>query len=157
MINIQADTILNGQKRRRGSCLLYAACILKGRIRVSIAVTTLLLALPALACSAGHEHPESWYQERWCADQGRMEVILDDGSRCDCLTDIYAIEFDFGHKWAEAIGQALNYAAQTGKHPGIVLILERPGDVRYVERIRKVDKAFNLGITVWVVDGGRQK
>jgi len=112
----------------------------------------LALACPAWAAGQGHEHPERWYQERWCATRGQMEVVLPDGSRCDCLTDDYAIEFDFGHKWAEAIGQALNYAAQTGKRPGIVLILEREGDERFLERIRTVDRAFGLGVTVWVVD-----
>lgn len=117
-----------------------------------VTVLYFVLALPALALAASHEHPERWYQEQWCAPRGQMEVILADGSRCDCLTDAYAIEFDFGHKWAEAIGQALNYAAQTGKPPGIVLILEREGDERYLERIRTVDRAFGLGITVWVVD-----
>lgn len=113
----------------------------------------LLLALPCLAWAASpHEHPERWYQERWCAGRGTMEVVLPDRSRVDCLTEIHAVEFDFGHKWAEAIGQALNYSAQTGKRPGIVLILERPGDERYLERIRAVDRAFGLGIEVWAVD-----
>jgi hypothetical protein len=81
-----------------------------------------------------------------------MEVVLDDGSRYDCLTDTHAVEFDFAPKWAEAIGQALNYAAQTGKRPGIVLILEREGDARYLDRIHTVDRAFGLGITVWTLD-----
>jgi hypothetical protein len=81
-----------------------------------------------------------------------MEVVLKDGSRCDCLTDTYAVEFDFGAKWAESIGQSLNYSAQTGKRPGIVLILERPGDERYLERIRTVNRAFGLGITIWTID-----
>lgn len=122
-------------------------------MKLRIPLLLLLLALPALSLAGGHEHPEEWYQERWCASRGQMEVVLADGSRCDCLTDAYAVEFDFGRKWAEAIGQALNYSAQTGKRPGIVLILERAGDERYVERIRTVDRAFGLGITVWVVSG----
>lgn len=117
-----------------------------------ILTLTLLLALPALAWPAGHEHPERWYQEQWCASRGQMEVVLADGTRCDCLTDTHAVEFDFSHKWAEAIGQALNYSAQTGKRPGIVIILERPGDTRYLERIQTVDRAFGLGITVWTLD-----
>ena len=27
---------------------------------------------------------------------GRVEVVLPDGARCDCVTDTHAIEFDFG-------------------------------------------------------------
>jgi hypothetical protein len=46
---------------------------------------------------AKREHPEKWYQEKWCqAHEGQVEVVLPDGTRCDCLTDTHAIEFDFG-------------------------------------------------------------
>lgn len=120
-------------------------------MRRAMFLFAVLIALPAFAWAAGHEHPEKWYQERWCASRGQMEVVLQDGSRCDCLTDTHAVEFDFGSKWAESIGQSLNYSAQTGKIPGIVLILERPGDERYLERIRNVDRAFGLGISVWTI------
>lgn len=114
-------------------------------MRNAVNAILLILALSCPVLAAGsHEHPERWYQERRCAPRGQMEVVLADGSRCDCLT--------------EAIGQALNHAAQTGKRPGIVLILEREGDERYMERIRTVDRAFGLGVTVWTVDrAGREK
>ena len=36
-------------------------------------------------------------------------MVLPDGTRCDCLTDTHAIEFDFGSNWAEAIGQSAHY------------------------------------------------
>ena len=49
---------------------------------------------------------------------------MPDGTRCDILTDTHAIEVDFADKWAEAIGQSLNYAMQTGKKAGIVLVLK---------------------------------
>jgi hypothetical protein len=46
---------------------------------------------------AKREHPEKWYQEKWCeANKGQVEVVLPNGTRCDCLTDTHAIEFDFG-------------------------------------------------------------
>ena len=58
---------------------------------------------------AKREHPEKWYQEKWCeAQKGRVEVVLPDGTRCDCVTATHAIEFDFGGGWAEAIGQGLH-------------------------------------------------
>ena len=35
---------------------------------------------------------------KWCeAQKGRVEVVLPDGTRCDCVTDTHAIEFDFGN------------------------------------------------------------
>ena len=76
------------------------------------------------------------------------EYLLDDNTRVDCLTDEYAIEFDFGPKWAEAIGQALYYGIKTGRKPGVVLILEYEND-RYEKRLNVVAKAHN--ITVWII------
>ena len=56
------------------------------------------------------EHPEKWYQEKWCeAQKGRVEVVLPDGTRCDCVTATHAIEFDFGNNWAEAIIMSIPY------------------------------------------------
>jgi hypothetical protein len=69
------------------------------------------------------------YQERWCREQGgQIEVVLSDRTCCDCVTDTHAIEFDFGIKWAEAIGQSAYYSLQAEKRAGIVLILEKIKD-----------------------------
>ncbi|UCG05291.1 MAG: hypothetical protein JSV83_15380 [Desulfobacterales bacterium] len=57
---------------------------------------------------AKREHPGKWYQKKWCeAHQGRIEVVLQDGSRCDCVTDTHAIEFDFGSQWTVAINMRI--------------------------------------------------
>jgi hypothetical protein len=111
----------------------------------------LVLLLPVVA-DAGHEHPERWYQERWCAEKGgEVEVVLSDRTRCDCLTDENAVEFDFGTKWAEAIGQALYYSIQTGKRAGVVLILEKPTDRKYWIRLNSVVQHFGLPIDTWEI------
>jgi hypothetical protein len=73
----------------------------------------LMLLFPCLL-SAKREHTEKWYQKWWCeAQNGQVEVVLPDGTRCDCLTDTHAVEFDFGRNWAEAIGQSAYYSLQT--------------------------------------------
>lgn len=121
--------------------------------RAYIACLFLALAIPGLAISAPpHVHPERWYQERWCAPRGQMEVVLPDGSRADCANATHVVEFDFGKKWAESIGQALNYGAQSGKTPGVVLILEKPTDVRYLRRVLRVRESYGLPLEVWAVD-----
>jgi len=79
------------------------------------------------------------------------EVVLSDRSRVDCLTNTYAIEVDFAGKWAEAIGQALFYSAETGKKPGILIIMETPQERRFLKRLRHVIKTYNLPIRVWVI------
>lgn len=95
---------------------------------------------------------EKDFVEAWCgASQGRSEVRQADRTRIDCVTDEYAIEFDFGHKWAEAIGQALFYSAQSGLRPGVVLILKKPGDIRYLARLEKANQHHNLNIQIWVM------
>ena len=101
---------------------------------------------------AKREHPEKWYQGQWCeAHKGQVEVVLPDGTRCDCLTDTHAIEFDFGSKWTEAVGQSAYYSMQTKKKPGIVLILETMKDRKYWIRLNTTIEHFNLQIDTWSV------
>lgn len=83
-----------------------------------------------------------------------MEVVQSDNTRVDCLTDTHAIEFDFGSKWAEAIGQSLYYSIKTGKQAGIVLILEKDGDTRYWERMKTVINELKLNIKTWQMKPG---
>ena len=107
------------------------------------------------ALASDRLHPEKWYQERWCREMdGRMEVIFKDGSRCDCLTKQYAVEFDFADKWAEAVGQALLYGAHTGVPPAVVLIVEDAGrDAKYVKRLKLAIRYYRLPITVFLIGG----
>jgi hypothetical protein len=87
-----------------------------------VSIFIIIFLFPSLLL-AKREHPEKWYQERWCREQGgQIEVVLPDRTRCDCVTDTHAIEFDFGNKWTEAVGQSLYYSLQPGKKAGIVLI-----------------------------------
>ena len=65
--------------------------------------------------------------------QGKVEQKLSDGTRVDILTDDLAIEVDFARKWYEAIGQATHYARLTGKKPAILLIVNKPGEEKYVK------------------------
>jgi len=106
----------------------------------------------AVPVQAKRLHYEKWYQKNWCDDNnGRTEVIFSDRTRCDCLTATHAIEFDFGSKWAEAIGQSLYYSIQTGKRAGIVLILEHKKDYKYWIRLNTIIEHYNLPIDTWKV------
>ena len=108
-----------------------------------------LMVFP-LVKSTPHKNPESWYQERWCAARGgEIEVVLPDNTRCDCVTDTHAIEFDFGEKWAESIGQSLYYGMQLGKTPGVVLILEEESDEKYWDRLNATVEYYSLPIDTW--------
>jgi len=68
-----------------------------------VSIFIIIFLFPSLLL-AKREHPEKWYQEQWCREQGgQTEVVLPDRTRCDCVTDTHAIEFDFGSQSAEAI------------------------------------------------------
>lgn len=108
------------------------------------ALITLLTVIIGLAAAAD----EKYYQTAICTFMGgQAEYRLPDNTRVDCLTSDYAIEFDFAPKWAESIGQSLYYGLMTGKHPAVVLIIKKPSDMRYLERLKTV--AEKHGITVF--------
>ncbi len=110
----------------------------------------ILVLLQASSVFAAHVHKEKYYQEKWCSEHhGQTEVVLSDKTRADCITETHAIEFDFGKKWAESLGQALYYSLQTGKKAGIVLILESPKDRKYFIRLNSTIQHFNLPIDTW--------
>ena len=100
----------------------------------------LLLALPLFG-----KQSERYYQEQFAKEiGGQVEVVMKDGTRCDILTSTHAIEVDFAKKWAEAIGQSLNYAMQTGKRPGVALIVHPQFPV--TECTGEMDRSFQARI-----------
>lgn len=110
----------------------------------------LALFLTSNVVFAAHDYPEKYYQNQWCSRWGGVqEFRLPDKTRVDCLTKNYATEFDFGPKWAEAIGQSLYYAKITGKKPAIILIIEKPSDFKYYTRANAI--AQDLGIKLWYI------
>jgi hypothetical protein len=112
-----------------------------------------ILCFGVSSAAAGHKRPRGEYQQEWCSQyRGRTEVRLPDGTRCDCLTDRYAIVFAFGEEWVEAIGQALYYAVQTGKRAGVVLILEDQNDYRYFTRLNSTIQYHRLNLKIWLIE-----
>ena len=113
-------------------------------------IILLLLALPLFG-----KQSERYYQEKFAREMGgKVEVVMKDGTRCDILTSTHAIEVDFAKKWAEAIGQCLNYAIHTGKRLGVALIVLSPSDNKYIDRVRKISAEYSLGLTIYPIDGG---
>lgn len=119
-------------------------------MRLKPVLIAILLACPAF--SHASLHPERDYQRAWCESAGGVrEFVLPDRARVDCLTRTHAVEVDFAPKWAEAVGQALYYSIETGRRPGILLIMEKNGDERFLKRLMAVTDV--AGITVWVTTG----
>ena len=116
-----------------------------------------LLILLCLICPslllAKHLNTERVYQLAFAKNlqNAQIEVVAPDGTRCDILTAEFAIEVDFANKWAEAIGQSLNYAMQFNKSAGIVLILEIEADYKYYIRLNTIVEHFKLPIKIWLI------
>ena len=85
---------------------------------------------------------EADYVNMYC--KGIIEYKLPDKTRVDCLTDEYAIEFDWAKKWAESVGQSLYYAKMTGKKPAVAIIIKNPTERAYIERIKRIDKDIKI-------------
>ncbi len=120
-------------------------------------ILLLCLILISTPVFAKHTHLEKEYQKAWCsAHQGIPEFKNADLTRTDCITNDYAIEFDFADKWAESIGQSLYYSIVNHRKPAIVLISENgKKDIKYIERAKTVAK--QTGIDVWFVDANYLK
>jgi hypothetical protein len=111
----------------------------------------IIIFLLLINTAFAHEYLEKEYQDKWCKEhKGSLEVVLKSGERADCITNEYAIEFDFAKKYCEAIGQSLLYSIESNKKAGIVLILEKASDEKYLKRLHIVSDIYN--IRVWTVD-----
>lgn len=109
--------------------------------RPALIVSALLLAFSANSA-------EIDYQRKWCADhKGRLEVTVP-GGRIDCLTDRYAVEFDFAPKWKDCIVQAKWYAIQTGRIPACALITSPTQDI-YLKYLEDYLHGTDSYIRVW--------
>lgn len=114
-------------------------------------ISILFLLCLTIPAHAGHLHPEKYYQQKWCDEQGgQTEVVLPDRTRIDCLTETHAIEVDFANKWAESIGQSLHYARMTGKQPGVLMIIESESEMKHLNRIQPL--ADQAGIDLWTTN-----
>lgn len=114
-------------------------------------IRSIILAA-AIASPAVAAETESDYRDRLCAGM-QMEVAMPNGTRADCMTDRLAIEVDWAHKWAEAIGQSMNYAASTGKLPAVILICKRGTEAKCLNwslLTSETSTYWKLPLTVWL-------
>jgi hypothetical protein len=66
---------------------------------------------------------------------GTPQVKMLDGTWCDLLTRTHAIEVEWAAKHYEAVGQAIHYGNQTGRRPGVILLVKDPAkEWRFIMR-----------------------
>lgn len=121
--------------------------------RVAAPIAT-LVAL-ASAPSSGAQDLEKDRQAALCAGM-LQNRHLPNGTYVDCLNDEHAIEVDFSNKWAEAIGQALMYAAEFERLPGIILVCRSDHDqslcLKHAYLIEQTVTYWRIGMTLWRCD-----
>lgn len=120
-------------------------------MKIFISITAIILYFSSCHLEAKTKKYERDYQNTFCKNlNGKIEYRLKDKSRVDCLTSKYAIEIDYGKKWAEAIGQSLYYALMTNKKAGIGIIIDinSKADNRYLRRLYAVTKKLNIKVFI---------
>ena len=101
-------------------------------------IIVLLLTKPVVA-----QNEQIWIDKYCPNNQAHTVTVL-----VDCLTDEYAIEFDFSNKWAEAIGQSLYYASQTNRNPAIFILCQNKRCKTHLHKLNSTIDYYNLNIKV---------
>lgn len=84
--------------------------------------------------------------------QARAEVICVDGSRCDIVTPLRAVEVAWLSKWPESIGQSIHYGRMLRRRPAVIWLRRSGDDVRLV--LRAIGAADAAGVDWLIVDIG---
>lgn len=119
-----------------------------------IFLLALFLSLPASAQTI-REAKEGDYNRAYCLQlNGAIEAAYKQRNsrvRVDCLTAKYAIEVDWSDKWAESIGQSLNYGILTRRDAGVILICRRTKKTcaNHIQRMKVTVRVHRLPIDVW--------
>ena len=114
---------------------------------MKVIAVSLTFLICSLSCYAIEN--EAFYSDKFCTEMsGQSEYILKDLSRVDCLTDTHAFEVDWadGMKVYEAIGQSLYYSTETGKLPGILLLIRKENSEKHIRKVQRVIETFELPI-----------
>jgi len=111
----------------------------------------ILFSATVLFAAPKHLIENDWSKKLAPKYHAKREYVLWDKTRIDLLTDKYAIEIDFAHKWAESLGQAEYYSIVSGKKPAI-LLLTKKGEERYVYRAQTVAAKYEIRVFIEWID-----
>ena len=118
----------------------------------------LIFIISLISCSSGSKLDlkterdfQKAFNEIYFDGDGKLEVPVKYG-RVDILTRRYAVEVDRLSKFHEGIGQALHYAKETGKKPGLAIFIIDPKrkDLRKLNYVKRLCSRYN--IKVWYIN-----
>lgn len=128
-------------------------------LKYLVVLSVILTGFVAESDAARRTRHQKWLLDKWCREhKGETDAILQDRTRCDCLTWNRSIKMQFrSDKWRESIGTVLHYTLQTGLRGGIVLILESEKDLHHWIRLNSTIKLYDLPIDTWKVERWKKK
>ncbi|MBT4757852.1 MAG: hypothetical protein HOO08_05605 [Opitutae bacterium] len=113
---------------------------------------SLLFALLSLSASSSMQ-PLTRYQTIAAKLlSAEPEQIIGDQTRHEMVSATHAIEINWTRKWDELLGHSLNYAFETGKRAGMILITENVGEVDELLQLSALIRHYDLPVTLWVMD-----
>ena len=68
------------------------------------------------------------------------------------LSATHAIEIDWNSNWQKLLGLSLDYAFETGKRAGMILITDDVDDTNELLQLRALIRQYNLPVTLWAID-----
>jgi len=120
------------------------------KIKLLVALLLVCFSVPAWA---KHLHEECYYRDIWCAEHGgKTEVVMEDGTCCDCLTEEMVVEVVFARDAYEGIFQALQCSTVALRPGGLLIIVEELGDWEYVRWANIVISFYQLPVAVFVIE-----
>lgn len=133
----------------------FICCTLLSTLLISL----IIYAVASFAAPPILHRTEAFYQQKIAEKVGgQQEVVLEDGTRVDIVTQSDVIEVEFAHKWYEACGQSLFYSYLTGKAPVIWLVVENKNEERFVNRCLELaphiymenkDKKYQVKVNIY--------
>jgi len=113
-------------------------------------ILTLLILISSTSIYAQNERA---YNDAFCERmRGISEFHLPTQNvRIDCVTEDIAFETDYAHKWYEGFAQALYYSRISGKQAGILLILRKPSDIKFWNRLNDLIWYYDVPVKTYSV------
>lgn len=82
------------------------------------------------------------YKERVCKEfDGKVDVVLADGTKLSCLSDEFAIEVGFAKNWEKLVGQTLYSSEISGKKPAIAIV-----DSKDITKLKTLSLRYDIKI-----------
>ena len=99
-----------------GSDMIFEAVQVAKKSTSHAMVSSVATCILASALTLHAERDPAWYETS--AQEllgGQLEVTLEDGTRCDLLTDTTAYEIEYAEDWKQSIGQAAPLRPRNGQ------------------------------------------